>query len=263
MKLSQFRKFDAGFTLIELLVVIAILSLLLAILLPSMNMARMTAKKIVCRMHLHQIDLGWEMYFKDHEGRFYKSDYASTSFGGWVGGGFHDLERPLNPYLDIPLKAESDHDAEVFSCPADKGKEGDNPPTDNTFDHYGNSYHTNPFLVGRYASKIIPPEDKRKNLYTTLKNDYPYKRDDVEVPDKVIFVGDHNWYYQIDPDFPTVRDWHKKPYCHNVVFLDSHIDFVNMYKGYYVSSKYRILHNSKLHQMALDIQGGLVPESGD
>ena len=51
-----------AFTLIELLVVIAIIALLLSILMPSLNKAKLLAKKAVCMSNLHQWAVAVGMY---------------------------------------------------------------------------------------------------------------------------------------------------------------------------------------------------------
>lgn len=63
-----------GFTLIELLVVIAIISLLISILLPSLNTARDLAKTVMCKTNLRQIGLGLSMYMGDSNGDFPQND---------------------------------------------------------------------------------------------------------------------------------------------------------------------------------------------
>ena len=55
-----------GFTLIELLVVVAIISLLLAILLPSLTQAQRAARAVKCASNLRQIGIGWTLYAQDH-----------------------------------------------------------------------------------------------------------------------------------------------------------------------------------------------------
>jgi prepilin-type N-terminal cleavage/methylation domain-containing protein len=55
----------AGFTLIELLVVIAILSLLIAILLPVLNQAKIQAHRAACAGNLHQAGVAIHMYAED------------------------------------------------------------------------------------------------------------------------------------------------------------------------------------------------------
>ena len=57
-----------GFTLIELLAVISIISLLLTILMPALNKARGTAKRLQCGTNLHQLMLAWYMYADDSGG---------------------------------------------------------------------------------------------------------------------------------------------------------------------------------------------------
>ena len=59
-----------GFTLIELLVVVAIIALLLAILMPSLRLAREQARGVVCQSHLKQWSFCLEMYTGGHDGKF-------------------------------------------------------------------------------------------------------------------------------------------------------------------------------------------------
>ena len=62
----------AGFTLIELLVVIAVISLLMAILVPSLQRVRKKAKAIVCQSNLRQWGVVFEMYTNENNNRFFR-----------------------------------------------------------------------------------------------------------------------------------------------------------------------------------------------
>ena len=57
-----------AFTLIELLVVIAVIAVLMAILMPSLNMAREQARSIQCRGNIRTLTMAWLMYKDENDG---------------------------------------------------------------------------------------------------------------------------------------------------------------------------------------------------
>jgi len=70
-----------GFTLIELLVVIAIIAILMSILMPALNRARLQGKRAACLGNLRQLTLSWIMYADENDDRIVSSNPNSV---GWV-----------------------------------------------------------------------------------------------------------------------------------------------------------------------------------
>ncbi len=81
MSLNQASRERRGFTLIELLVVIAIIALLIGILLPAIGKARDTARAIVCRATMRDLNLANQAYAHEHR------DYYSSPVN--VGARYH------------------------------------------------------------------------------------------------------------------------------------------------------------------------------
>jgi len=68
---------SGGFTLIELLVVIAIISLLLAILMPSLRAVKQRGQTVVCLNNLKQIGMAANLYANDYEDRIPRGEGSS------------------------------------------------------------------------------------------------------------------------------------------------------------------------------------------
>jgi prepilin-type N-terminal cleavage/methylation domain-containing protein len=123
-----------AFTLIELLVVISIISLLMAVLLPSLGKAREQARRAACMANLRSIGQGIFLYAHDHDGRLVPGD---TRVSWYVWGTVAEYPRGcrMPPVLEsrevnlghllatgiLPMPTSNDH---VFFCPSSKRPNG-------------------------------------------------------------------------------------------------------------------------------------------
>jgi len=251
-----------GFTLIELLVVIAIISVLLAILLPSLNRARMLAKRVACQGNLRQIAYAWNIYLGDSEGRFYQGANANLDYGGWQGQytqGQDPFPRPLNPYLGLSPTLATEPEARVFCCPADCGGVPGYAVHTRVYRYLGTSYLTNILLVGQ--NQVLVLDDAFKTLHEEINRRLPYLRvDQVYNPARLLLIGDYGWLNQWKPvplprdDWKELAEWHRSPDCHNMGFLDGHVRFICIEKGLYVGDEYTVLPFKGLYGLAREAQ---------
>jgi prepilin-type N-terminal cleavage/methylation domain-containing protein len=136
-----------GFTLIELLVSISIMSLLIGILLPSLNAGREKARRVVCQSNLRQINSALWTYSFANEGRVPCISSPMTNGGGagpvgeqepygleyWRNRTVPGFGQPNSDDLDInPFdvekwptslantlgRTETGSEVKIFSCPS-------------------------------------------------------------------------------------------------------------------------------------------------
>ncbi len=115
----MFAEKRKAFSLIELLIVISVIALLMAVLLPALALARLQARRIVCRSNLRQLFLANTGYAMENDGYYVPAAPDITS--QWAGkyrwhGVRTSLDEPFDP-VKGPLAAYL-ADGKVKQCPA-------------------------------------------------------------------------------------------------------------------------------------------------
>lgn len=104
-----------AFTLIELLVVIAIIGLLLAVIVPSLNLAKRKAASAVCLVNVKNLSLAWYTYQEENNGRLVPPNPTDVSTNpadikdyGWVVNPFRADGSKCSSTTTIPAVTDED-----------------------------------------------------------------------------------------------------------------------------------------------------------
>jgi prepilin-type N-terminal cleavage/methylation domain-containing protein len=174
MAAAHFRR---GFTLMELLVVISIITLLIALLQPSLRSSREVARRAICGTQIRQVAVAFTTYADDNRvypgvggggyPRITTSPWVNCEVGHHFNGAPADIKTgTLYNYARDPL---------VYRCPNDDGRN----PYFPTYQPQTISYTLPNWWLGRKTDQVIrPPQTILLIESGHSKSQLGYKPDD-------------------------------------------------------------------------------------
>lgn len=215
-----------GFTLIELLIVIAIIAILAGLLLPALQQARETAKRIKCAANVKQVGSCFITYSMDFGGmapaHMYTTFQGGSSKINWI-----DLMRNINGYIPADkVKSGTPTPGSILACPSGLELK----PIDDVSTHIGiNSQMNVPRLGGGYhnAYKDRATHGAGKKAWSCDSLKAYVKVETIDRPSKIAQIGDAaQHYYQMAARFESTE--HLDAFRHNgginVGFWDNHVE---------------------------------------
>lgn len=168
-------RFLTGFTLIELLVVISVISLLMAVLMPVLAMARQQGKTVLCLSNLKQFAIAADMYTNSNNGYYpiaytYKAGHPVVISYAWDFTTIKDWSK--NEEKVIPgLLWQGRTIEKIHQCPSFKG---------------AHNWLNDPYTGYNYNTSYIG-HGKIESIKT------PAKAVAVERPSQCALFGDGQW----------------------------------------------------------------------
>jgi prepilin-type N-terminal cleavage/methylation domain-containing protein/prepilin-type processing-associated H-X9-DG protein len=115
---------QSAFTLIELLVVVAIIAVLVAMLLPSLQRARESARSAVCANQEKQMGLSLRMYMDNNADTYpaaYKQHHTWDADEGWTWREAIYDYLGMGNYRDLgSFSSPASQNVTIYTCPSDK-----------------------------------------------------------------------------------------------------------------------------------------------
>jgi prepilin-type N-terminal cleavage/methylation domain-containing protein len=226
---SRDIKTDA-FTLIELLVTIAVIAILAGLLLPVLSKAKDKGRQAVCQSNLHQIAIGFQLYYADSSDQF-PAPGSKIEYGpqpeDWI---WWQQDRDVKNSSIAPHMAG--FNPKVFTCPSDREAQSLQDKGKLTDDPYRYSYSLNSYDLTR--DDVNPG---MATIITKKRMVYPFKSSQIRNPTVKIMLVEEDRRTINDPRWIPVNALQARFKSYNfiasrhggkgdVIFADTHIEAV-------------------------------------